>query len=93
MRRRHYERYEKIGTTSCNNGEFTDTNLTDNTTYTYQATVKDKIVCSDTKAITTIEIPKTGAHIYIGTMIVFCGLGAIDKNNPGLSFKTEEERI
>ena len=71
------ERYEKIGTTSCNNGEFTDTNLTDNTTYTYQATVKDKIVCSDTKAITTIEIPKTGAHIYIGTMIVFCGLGAI----------------
>ena len=71
------DKYEKIGITSCNNGEFTDTNLTDNTTYTYQATVKDKIVCSDTKAITTIEVPKTGAHIYIRAIIVFCGLGTI----------------
>lgn len=62
-------KYEKIGTTSCNNGEIADIDLDDNTTYTYQASVKDKINCSDTKAITTDEIPTTGASIFLGGFI------------------------
>ena len=42
-------KYERIATVSCNNGEYTDEDLKDDTEYTYQATIKDKIVCSDTK--------------------------------------------
>ncbi|MGN1371029.1 MAG: hypothetical protein ACI4XM_01935 [Candidatus Coprovivens sp.] len=59
------EVYEKVGTTSCNNGEFTDNNLKENTTYTYQATIKDKITCSDTKKITTEKVPSTGSNIAL----------------------------
>lgn len=68
--------YEKVGTTSCNNGEFTDKNLKDNTTYTYQATIKDEINCSDTKTITTDEIPLTGTTICLSILggLIILGL-------------------
>lgn len=71
------QKYEKVGTTSCNNGEFTDKNLKDNTTYTYQAAIKNEINCSDTKKITTDEIPLTGATICIGILLILSAIGII----------------
>lgn len=68
-------KYERIATVSCNNGEYTDEDLKDDTEYTYQATIKDKIVCSDTKKIRTDEIPLTGTHIYISILFSLIIIG------------------
>ena len=62
--------YIKVGTVSCNNGVFTDNNLTDATTYHYQSTVENVIMCSDDVEITTETIPETGAFITIGSIII-----------------------
>ena len=58
-------KFEKIATVSCNNGEYTDENLKDNTEYTYQATIKNKIVCSDNRIVKTSEVPPTGGATYL----------------------------
>lgn len=63
-------KYEKLTTLSCNNGEYTDENLKDNTEYTYQATIKNKIVCSDNRIIKTSEVPPTGAKVYIIALVI-----------------------
>lgn len=70
-------KYEKIATVSCNNGVFTDNNLKDDTKYTYQATIQNKIVCSDTKEVTTEAVPPTGAAaILVPLLILFVTTGA-----------------
>ena len=63
-------KYIKIATVSCNNGQFTDKNLKENQNYTYQATVKNKIVCSDNRSITTEPVPPTGAFTYLWILII-----------------------
>lgn len=63
-------KFEKIATVSCNNGEYTDEKLKDNETYTYQATIKNEIVCSDNLVTKTNEVPNTGITLRIEILII-----------------------
>lgn len=79
--------YKKIATVSCNNGEYTDENLKDNTEYTYQATIKNKIVCSDNRIVKTNEVPPTGGATYLIVLTVLLSVSTgllvlFKKRNP-----------
>ncbi len=68
-------KFEKVSVVSCNNGEYSDNNLEEDVTYTYQANIEDRIVCSDTKEIKTDKTPQpplppvTGAVVSIAVLI------------------------
>lgn len=69
--------FELVGTVSCNNGQFIDTKLKDETLYYYTAAVEDKIMCSPEKKITTLKAPLTGAFIPIVSFFVLVLIGAV----------------
>lgn len=69
-------KYQLVGTVSCQNGEFTDSKLKDDTTYTYQATLSNEIDCADDVEITTQKAPDTGGNFIfeIMTSLLLIGL-------------------
>lgn len=62
--------YTLIATVSCQNGAVVDNNLSPGTTYTYQATVADRVMCAEDVTITTETAPDTGSFIGIGACIL-----------------------
>lgn len=62
--------YNLIATVSCQNGAVVDNNLSPGTTYTYQATVADRVMCADDVTITTETAPETGAFAGISICIL-----------------------
>lgn len=72
-RRNDSNEYVLVGTVSCNNGIFNDENLKDDTTYYYQASVENKVMCSDTAEVKTEKAPNTGTFLHIGIIIIVLG--------------------
>jgi len=74
-RRNDKSQYEKVGQVSCDNGFFIDENLKAETTYYYQVTIGDMIMCATDIEIATEKIPITGTFIGIGTCVVLTIIG------------------
>ena len=58
-----------------------------NTEYTYQATIKNKIVCSDNRIVKTNEVPPTGGATYLIVLTVLLSVSTgllvlFKKRNP-----------
>lgn len=76
-RKNNDNNYELVGKVSCNNGEFMDNNLKESTTYYYQATIEDKIMCSSETKITTEKSPKTGTFAPIISLLILIIIGIV----------------
>lgn len=75
-RRDKNSQFELVGTVSCNNGQFTDIKLKDETVYYYTAAIENKVMCSPETEVTTLKSPVTGAFIPVIGFLVLVTLGA-----------------
>ena len=76
-RKNNESEYVMVGNVSCNNGVFVDTNLEEGTTYSYQVTIKDKVMCANDVEVTTDPVPDTGVFINLSVIFVLVILGVI----------------
>ena len=74
--RKNDNKYELVGKVSCNNGVFKDKDLKEGTSYYYQATIEDQIMCSKEIAVIPSKNPLTGASLpfYILLISILIGM-------------------
>lgn len=74
-RKNDNNKFQFITKVSCNNGKFRDKDLKEETTYSYQAIVENKIMCAKETKITTGKAPATGFLPKIGSILFLIILG------------------